>query len=288
MSVKKYKVTTGKDFELKKYETGPGEAPIFAKSDWLGILETNKEELRALQSKLYADGRAGVLILFQGMDGGGKDSAIKHVIGVNPQGVKVNSFKQPTKKELSHDYLWRYARELPERGMIGIFNRSYYEDVLVVKVHELYKNLNILERCKGDKTIEKRYKHLRDFEAYLWDNGILTIKIFLNLSKDEQRKRFIKRIDREDKNWKFSDSDLKERGFWYDYRKAFEEAIKETSTKQNPWWVVPADNKKYARAVISQIIMEQLAAIEPMYPVVSEEQKQMLQESRALLVDCKV
>jgi len=288
MSIKKYKVTSGKGFELKAFETKPGDSPVFAKDEWLEVLEANKLELRALQSKLYADGRAGVLILFQGMDGGGKDSAIKHVIGVNPQGVQVSSFKQPSKKELAHDYLWRYARELPERGMIGIFNRSYYEDVLVVKVHELYKNLNILDRCKGNDTIAKRYKHLRDFEAYLWDNGIITIKIFLNLSKDEQRKRFIKRIDREDKNWKFSDSDLKERGFWYDYRRAFEEAIIETSTKANPWWVVPADNKKYARAVISQIIKEQLEAIEPMYPIVSDEQKTMLQESRVLLVDCKV
>jgi len=288
MSVEKYRVSSGDKFKLKKYETAPGDTPVFAKDSWLQVLEENREKIRASQSKLYADGRAGVLILFQGMDGGGKDSAIKHVIGVNPQGVMVSSFKQPSRKELAHDYLWRYAKAVPERGMIGIFNRSYYEEVLVVKVHGLYKNLNILERCKNDDAIAKRYKHIRDFEEYLWDTGIITVKIFLNLSKDEQRKRLIKRIDREDKNWKFSDGDLKERGFWDEYRDAFEQAIAQTSSESAPWWVVPADDKKYARAVISRIIAERLREINPAYPKVSDAQKELLQESKKLLVDCKV
>jgi len=288
VSINKYKVSSDEKFKLSKYETTLGKVPVFPKESWLDVLEENRERIKALHSKLYADSRAGLLVLFQGMDGGGKDSAIKHVIGVNPQGVIVSSFKQPSKEELAHDYLWRYAKALPERGTMGIFNRSYYEDVLVVRVHELYKNLNILDRCKGDDTISKRYKHIRDFEEYLWDNAIVTVKIFLNLSKDEQRKRFIKRIDREDRNWKFSDSDLRERGFWNAYRDAFEQAIAQTSSAHNPWWVVPADDKKYARAVISQIIMEQLQAINPVYPVVSDEQKRLLQESRKALMDCKV
>jgi len=288
VSINKYKVSSDEKFKLSKYETTPGKVPVFPKESWLDVLGENRERIKALHSKLYADGRAGLLVLFQGMDGGGKDSAIKHVIGVNPQGVIVSSFKQPSKEELAHDYLWRYAKALPERGTMGIFNRSYYEDVLVVRVHELYKNLNILDRCKGDDTISRRYKHIRDFEEYLWDNAIVTVKIFLNLSKDEQRKRFIKRIDREDRNWKFSDSDLRERGFWNAYRDAFEQAIAQTSSANNPWWVVPADDKKYARAVISQIIMEQLQAINPVYPVVSDEQKRLLQESRKALMDSKV
>ena len=288
MDISKYKVTSGEGFKLEDFQTKPGKDSLWGKSERIEVLERNKQEIRSYQSKLYADGRAGVLILFQGMDGGGKDSAIQNVIGVKPQGVVVNSFKEPSKKELSHDYLWRYARALPERGMMGVFNRSYYEDVLIVRVHELYKNLNILDRCKDAHTIDRRYRHIRNFEEYLWDNGILTVKIFLNLSKDEQRRRFIGRIDREDKNWKFSDSDLKERGFWYAYRDAFEAAIAKTSTEENPWWIVPADNKKYARALISQLILEKMKEINPVYPAVSEDQKKMLRESRKLLENCQI
>jgi len=285
MSIDKYKIADNKQFKLENYSTNPGKEPLYTKEERKEVLERNKEEIRAYQDKLYADGRAGLLIIFQGIDGGGKDSAIRDVIGVNPQGVMVHSFKQPSSMELRHDYLWRAVKVLPERGMIAVFNRSYYEDVLVVKVHELYKNLNILDRCKDDDTITRRYRQIRNFEDYLWENGIITVKIFLNLSKDEQCKRFLKRIDREDKNWKFSDSDLKERGHWEDYQEAFEQSIAETATVRNPWWIVPADNKKYTHAVISEIILNALKEIDPHYPVVTEEQKYILKQSREILTN---
>jgi PPK2 family polyphosphate:nucleotide phosphotransferase len=276
-----YKVTGEQGFKLSNFDTKPTEK--MKKSELVDTLEANKEAMRVLQSKLYADGKAGLLVVFQGMDGAGKDGAIRHVVGVNPQGVNVYSFKQPSRQELAHDYLWRVMPCMPERGMISVFNRSYYEDVLVVKVHQLYKNLNILERCKGEDTIKKRYKHISNMEEYLWDNGIITAKIFLHLSKDEQKRRFLERIDREDKNWKFTSSDLKEREYWKNYQDAFESAIAHTSTKHNPWWVVPADNKAYARVVTSQILLDAMEGINPKYPVVSEQHKEMLKESRIQL-----
>ncbi|MCL2665046.1 MAG: polyphosphate kinase 2 family protein [Defluviitaleaceae bacterium] len=284
MSINKYKVTSGKNFKLENYETVPGGSPVFDKTNRAEVLIRNRDEIRALQSRLYADGKAALLVLFQGMDGGGKDSAIRNVIGVMPQGVMVHSFKQPSTEELAHDYLWRAVKVLPERGMIAIFNRSYYEDVLVVKVHELYKNLNILERCKDEKTIERRCNQIKNFENYLWENGILTVKIFMHLSLDEQRKRFLKRIEREDKNWKFSGTDMKERGHWPKYQAAFEYAIASTSTEKNPWWIVPADRKPYTHAVVSQIILEKLKEIDPHYPSVSEQQLKVLADSKDILL----
>jgi len=278
-------VTSGKKFKLDNFETVPGRNPIYEKKERANILRDNRDKIRAYQSRLYADSKAGLLIIFQGMDGGGKDSAIRNVIGVNPQGVYVHSFKQPSSEELRHDFLWRAVKVLPERGMIAVFNRSYYEDVLIVKVHELYKNLNILDRCKGDGTIERRYLQIKNFEDYLWESGILTVKLFLHLSKDEQRKRFLKRIDREDKNWKFSDSDMKERNFWCAYQAAFEAAIAATSTQRNPWWIVPADNKEYTHAVISEIILETLKEIKPQYPSVTEKQRLILMESKKTLIN---
>ena len=285
MVINKYKVSSGKGFDLDNYSTDPGPNPVYEKKDREDVLKLNREAIRTYQSRLYADGKAGILIIMQGMDGGGKDSAIRNVIGVNPQGVKVYNFRQPSSRELAHDYLWRVVPALPERGMIAIFNRSYYEDVLIVKVHELYKNLNILERCKGGDTIAKRYAQINNFEDYLWDNGILTIKIFLHLSKDEQRKRFLKRIDREDKNWKFSDNDLRERAYWDRYQEAYNAAIISTSTDNNPWWIVPADKKDYTHALISEIILEKLKEINPHYPPVTDEQRRVLTASRNTLVD---
>ena len=287
MSIERYKITDSKEFELENYSTTPGKEPLYNKEERKEVLEKNKDELRMYQDKLYADGRAGLLIIFQGIDGGGKDSAIRDVIGVNPQGVMVHSFKQPSSQELRHDYLWRAAKVLPERGMIAVFNRSYYEDVLVVKVHEIYKKLNILDRCKDEKTIERRYVQIKNFEDYLWENGILTVKIFLHLSKDEQCKRFLKRIDREDKNWKFSDSDLRERGYWDDYQNAFEKAVAATSTKRNPWWIVPADDKPYTHSVVSDIILGTLKDINPVYPIVTDEQRKVLAESKEKLMKQK-
>ena len=283
MDIAKYKAADVKGLKLSDYYTKP-EKGQYDKNDLKDILEANKEGIRAYQSKLYADGKAGLLIVFQGIDGGGKDSAIANVIGVNPQGVMVHSFKAPSAEELRHDYMWRIAKVLPERGMIAVFNRSHYEDVLVVKVHGLYKKLNILERCKGADTIEKRYAHIKNFEDYLWDNGIVTVKIYLNLSKEEQRRRFLKRIDREDKNWKFSANDLVERGHWDDYQDAFEKAIAATATANNPWWVVPADRKPFTHAAISEIILDTLKGIDPRYPVVTDEQKKALKQNREILL----
>jgi len=246
----------------------------------------NTEKLSELQDKLYAEGKVGVLIIFQAMDAAGKDSAIKHVMsGVNPQGVNVHSFKQPSSEELSHDYLWRAVKVLPARGKIAIFNRSYYEDVLVVKVHKLYEKQLLPDRCKTEDTIEKRYKQIKDFEDYLWENGIITIKFFLHLSKKEQRKRFLKRIDRKDKNWKFSQGDLKEREFWDEYQAAYQAAISETATEKNPWYIVPADNKEYTRAVISEVLLDVMTSIDPRYPTVSEEQEAELLECKRRLTE---
>ena len=283
MSINRYRIADDKGFKLADYSTGPGKNPLYDKTERVKTLEKNKEELRAYQDKLYADGKAALLIVFQGIDGGGKDSAIRDVIGVNPQGVMVHSFKQPSAQELRHDYLWRVSNVLPERGMIAVFNRSHYEDVLIVKVRELYKSLNILERCKDGDTIARRYKQIRNFEDYLWENGIITLKFFLHLSKDEQRRRFLKRIDREDKNWKFSESDIKEREYWDLYQDAFETAIAETATANNPWWIIPADVKAYSHAVISEVILGALKEIDPRYPAVNPAQKQILKESREIL-----
>jgi len=285
MSIKKYRVTSGDGFMLKNYDTTPGKNPLYEKKERADVLRNNKDEIKAYQSRLYADGKAGILIVLQGMDGGGKDSVIRNVIGVNPQGVKVHNFRQPSTRELSHDYLWRVVPVLPQRGMISIFNRSYYEDVLVVKVHKLYRNLNILDRCKDDGTIKRRYKQIKNFEDYLWENGIITIKIFLHLSNEEQCKRFLRRIDREDKNWKFSDSDLKERGFWDNYQDAYEQAIAATSTPENPWWIIPADKKEYTHTIASEIILGVLKGLNPQYPLVTEEQRKTLQKNRKILTN---
>ena len=223
-------------------------------------------------------------MIFQAMDAAGKDSAIKHVMsGINPQGVQVYNFKQPSTDELAHDYLCRAAKVLPARGKIAIFNRSYYEDVLVVKVHRLYEKMNIAERCKTADTIEKRYQQIRNFEDYLWENGIVTVKFFLHLSKETQRKRFLERIDDEDKNWKFSASDIEERNYWDDYQEAYQSAIEATATKKNPWYVIPADKKWFSRAIISNILLEVMKEINPQYPAVTKDQKMSLKDSRQKL-----
>jgi len=275
MDIAKYKVSKGKGFSLKEYSTFP--TSQCKKKERVQFLESNRLEIQNLQSKLYAESKAGLLIIFQAMDGAGKDGAIKYVMsGVNPQGVRVHSFKVPNSTELAHDYLWRVQPCLPERGIIAIFNRSYYEDVLVVKVHELYKNLNILDRCKDSDTITKRYGHICNFEQYLYDNGIQLLKIFLNLSYEEQGNRFLRRLDRPDKNWKFSEGDIKERGYWNDYQVAYEKAITATATEIAPWYIVPADNKPYARMIVSEIVKKSLEALNPEYPRVSDEHAKRL------------
>ena len=285
MNVKKYKVTGENLFSLDEFDTGDT-GGFNSSDDVKEMMKDNIAEIAKLQDKLYAEGKTGLLIIFQAMDAAGKDSAIKHVMsGVNPQGVEVVSFKQPSAEELSHDYLWRAAKVLPARGKIAIFNRSYYEDVLVVKVHKLYEKMNLPDRCKGKSIIEKRYTQIRNFEDYLWENGIVTVKFFLHLSKETQLKRFLDRIDNKDKNWKFSDADVRERKHWDDYQDAYQSAIEATASKNNPWHIVPADKKWYTRAVISSVLLSVMKKLDPQYPVVTKEQEEALAESKNKLTE---
>lgn len=250
------------------------------------ILKMGVKALAAMQDILYAQDKWSVLIIFQAMDAAGKDGAIKHVMsGINPQGCQVSSFKGPSSEELDHDYLWRCQKHLPERGRIGIFNRSYYEEVLVVRVHEqILRGQKIPEKLITKDIWEDRFEDIRNFEKYLNRNGTVIIKFFLNLSKEEQKKRFIERVDNPDKNWKFSAADAKERGYWNDYMNAYEELIKNTSTKKSPWYVIPADDKSYARIAIASAIIHALDEMDLEYPKVSAEKiAELNQVKKALL-----
>ena len=246
----------------------------------------NMEAIGQWQDKLYADGREGIVILLQAMDAAGKDSAIKHVMGcVNPQGLTVHSFKQPSPQELAHDYLWRAVQALPPRGGMAIFNRSYYEDVLVVKVHSLHKEYQMAERCLNDKDFfEKRYKQIRHFEEYLYENSYRLVKLFLHVSKEEQKKRFLERIEVPEKNWKFSEADVAERAHWEDYMAAYEAAINATATEHSPWYVLPADRKWQTRWLISQAVRRTLEEADPRYPEVPEDKGLELQRCRGKLL----
>jgi len=237
------------------------------------MLKENIKRMSELQDMLYAQDKYSLLIVIQAMDTAGKDGIVKHVMsGLNPQGTQVHSFKQPSKEELDHDYLWRANKCLPERGRIGIFNRSYYEDVLVVKIHDLLKNQQIPVELITEDVWEKRYNQIRNFEQYLTDNGVVVVKFFLHISKDEQKQRLIDRIDDRTKNWKFSAGDIEERKYWEDYQKCYEDAINNTSTESAPWYVVPADKKWYARLVVSEVIIQTLEKLNLSYPEVSEKQ----------------
>ena len=258
-----------------------------SKDDGKKILEDEKVKLRELQEKLYADGSKSLLIVIQAMDAAGKDSLIEHVFGgVNPQGCEVTSFKAPSSKEYSHDFLWRHYIALPEKGKIGIFNRSHYESVLVCKVHPEY---NLSEKVWksisdfDDKFWGNRYESIRNFEKHLAENGTTIVKIFLNVSKKEQKKRFLDRIDEQDKNWKFSLGDLPERALWHKYMEAYEEAINKTSKKHAPWFVIPANDKWFARVAAIQIIIDALERMDLKYPVLSEKDQAALQEAKAKL-----
>jgi PPK2 family polyphosphate:nucleotide phosphotransferase len=253
------------------------------------ILKMGVKALAAMQDILYAQDKWSVLIIFQAMDAAGKDGAIKHVMsGINPQGCQVSSFKGPSSEELDHDYLWRCQKHLPERGRIGIFNRSYYEEVLVVRVHEqILRSQKIPEKLITKDIWEDRFEDIRNFEKYLNRNGTVVIKFFLNLSKEEQKKRFIERVDNPDKNWKFSAADAKERGYWNDYMHAYEELIKNTSTKKSPWYVIPADDKSYARIAIASAIIHALDEMDLEYPKVSAEKIAELNEVKKALLEEK-
>jgi PPK2 family polyphosphate:nucleotide phosphotransferase len=282
-----FRINDGGRFRLKDVDPG----------DTLGLnsedkprakeaLQTGVEALAELQDMLYAQDRWGVLLIFQAMDAAGKDGAIKHVMsGVNPQGCQVASFKAPSSEDLDHDYLWRCQKHLPERGRIGIFNRSYYEETLVVRVHpQILEGQKVPPKLIDKDIWDQRYKDIRAFERYLGNNGIIVRKFFLHVSRDEQKKRFLERIEEPSKNWKFSTADAKERGHWKDYMKAYEDTIRETATKAAPWYVVPADNKWFTRVVVAAAIIDALASLELHYPHVGKAKLKELAEVKRLLL----
>ncbi|MEV8093613.1 polyphosphate kinase 2 family protein [Kitasatospora sp. NPDC085879] len=252
------------------------------KRDGAELLRTGVELLAEYQDRLAAQDTYGVLLCLQALDAGGKDGTIRHVMsGVNPQGVKVSSFKVPSAEELDHDYLWRYACRLPGRGEIGIFNRSHYEEVLVVRVHpENLERQRLPKASRGPDVWDRRYREINRWERHLTDNGFKVVKIFLNLSKEEQRIRFLKRIDLPEKNWKFSAADVRERHYWDDYQRAFSEMLSATSTRWAPWYVVPADRKWFARICAAAVLVHTLAGIDPQYPTVGAEAREQLREVR--------
>jgi PPK2 family polyphosphate:nucleotide phosphotransferase len=283
---KPYRVKSGDKFRLKDVDPGDtGDLKSEDKPRAAEALETGVETLAKLQDVLYAQDRWSVLLIFQAMDAAGKDSTIKHVMsGVNPQGCQVSSFKAPTSDDLDHDYMWRCQKQLPERGRIGIFNRSYYEETLVVRVHpELLAKQKLPREVVTKKIWKYRFQDIRAFERYLHRNGTIVRKFFLHVSRDEQKRRFLERIKNPEKNWKFSSTDAKERRHWGAYMEAYEEMIRETSTPDAPWYVVPADNKWYTRVVVAAAIIETLASLDLAYPEVSESMKADLEEARKLL-----
>jgi PPK2 family polyphosphate:nucleotide phosphotransferase len=283
--LKDYRVAEGEDIDLKKRPTRVD--PVYkSKEQYKEILDTHVEDLSDLHRRHYASSKYAVLIIFQAMDAAGKDGAIRHVMsGVNPQGCQVFSFKHPSAAELEHDFLWRTTRDLPARGRISIFNRSYYEEVLIVRVHPgILHAEGIPDARHHDARLWKeRYRSIVDIERHLHANGTRIVKIFLHLSKEEQRQRFLARIDEPDKNWKFSLADLEERKFWKEYRKAYEECIGATSTEDSPWYVVPADDKDNARLIVSQIVVDALKRLKAHYPKATDERIAQLQVIRANL-----
>ena len=286
--IKPYRIDHGRKFRMK--DISPKDTHgIKSKDRAQDLLRKGIERLNALQDKLYAQDSWSVLLVFQAMDAAGKDGTIKHVMsGINPQGCQVFSFKQPSAEELDHDFLWRSNRCLPERGRIGIFNRSYYEETLVVRVHpEFLASQKLPAECVSKHIWDDRFRDIRNFERYLTNIGTIVRKFFLHVSPEEQKKRFLERLDNPDKNWKFSANDAKERGFWKDYMHAYEETIRETSTKDSPWYVVPADNKWYTRVVVAAAIIDALASLDLQYPKVGSAKKQDLDIARKALLGDK-
>lgn len=280
-----FRVTDPKNFRLKN--TNPGGTDGFkSKENAKEMLQRGVELLSEQQEKLYAQNQWAVLLIFQAMDAAGKDGTIKHVLsGVNPQGCEVFSFKSPTSTDLNHDYLWRCMQCLPERGRIGIFNRSYYEETLAVRVHpEFLAKQKIPKEQLSKKIWDERFEDINAFEQYLFRNGILVRKFFLNLSKEEQRRRFLSRLDESDKNWKFSSADAKERGYWDEYQHAYEETIRNTSTKHSPWYVVPADNKWFTRVVVAAAVVEALQSLSLDFPKVTDSTLKDLESARQALI----
>jgi PPK2 family polyphosphate:nucleotide phosphotransferase len=284
-----YKFDGNRKIAFDKLKTKE-EANYRDKLDYIRLADEFTKEIDELQSKMYAHNRYGLLIIFQAMDAAGKDSTIKHVMsGVNTQGVKVFSYKRPSLKELEHDFMWRTNINLPERGCITIFNRSYYEEVLIVKVHpEILKTTQLIpsEHLEDiEKVFKNRYTDIQNFEKYAHRNGIHIMKFFLNVSKKEQGKRMLERIETPSKNWKFEEIDVRERGFWNDYMKAYEDCINNTATEHSPWYVVPADDKRHMRLIVSQLILEKLKSLKIEYPVIDSKRKEQLSVFKQLIID---
>ncbi|MGB6649759.1 MAG: polyphosphate kinase 2 family protein [Bacteroidota bacterium] len=287
-----FRVSPGKKVRLKDYDPGwMGRKEMrrlgkdVRKEKAKAFLEQNLEQLASAQELLWASDTYSVLIVLQAMDAAGKDGLIKHVMsGVNPQGCQVFSFKKPSAEELDHNFLWRCAKRTPERGRIGIFNRSYYEEVLVVKVHpEILKSQKLPPGKRGESFWQKRYEDINNFEKHLARNGTVIMKFFLNVSREEQKKRFLERLENPNKHWKFSEADIAERGFWKDYMKAYEEALSATSTQWAPWYVVPADRKWVSRAVVAEIVTATIASLNLSYPTVSKARKVSLGKAQKSL-----
>jgi PPK2 family polyphosphate:nucleotide phosphotransferase len=283
--VQPFRITKGKGFQLKDYDPGDTCGLKLTKGEAAELLQQGTDWLALEQDMLYAQDRWSLLLVFQAMDAAGKDSTIKHVMsGVNPQGCQVFSFKQPSQEDLSHDFMWRYSKCLPERGRIGIFNRSYYEEVLIVRVHEeILKRQKIPQSLVGKRIWDERLADIAHFEDYLTRQGVVVLKFFLQVSREEQKKRFMKRLDTPEKNWKFSASDVHERRFWGDYMRAYQEAIRATASEHAPWFVVPADNKWFTRLVVAAAIVEAVENLDLTYPKVGAEKKKELATARAAL-----
>jgi len=282
--IKPYRITNGKDFRLKDHDSGDT-GGMQDKAATETLLKQGVARLAELQDKLYADDHWSLLLIFQAMDAAGKDGTIKHVMsGVNPQGCQVFSFKAPSTEEVDHDFLWRTANRLPERGRIGIFNRSYYEEVLVVRVHpEMLARQRLPRHRNANDLWTERYESINDHEKHLTRNGTVVRKFFLNVGLKEQKRRFLKRLDDPERNWKFSSTDAQERGHWEAYMQAYEEMIRATATKDAPWYVIPADHKWFTRLVVASAIIDTLEALDLKYPVVNDAQKAELEKARKLL-----
>ncbi len=285
-----YRVKSDQSVSLSEFSC---KAPFEMPENMPDVHEKNRQKIGQFQNKLYAENKQSLLIILQGMDGAGKDSTIRHIMsGVNPQGVQVHSFKHPSDLELSHDYLWRHYMKLPEQGQIGIFNRSHYENVLISKVHPEYV---LAERIPGIEKLshidsrfwKNRYQQIRNFEDTISETGTVVLKFFLHLSKNEQKKRFLERIDKKEKHWKFSKSDIVERGYWKEYQKAYEKSLENTSTKRNAWYVIPADDKWFGQLLISEIVLDTLKGMKIKFPIPDEDQEKRLMEARILLLNEK-
>ncbi len=284
MNQKYFLVRPGRKIRMKQYDpayTGTFKSKQRAKKK----LQQDIASLSEYQEVLYAQNIYALLLIFQAMDAGGKDSAIKHVMsGINPQGCQVFSFAAPSAEELDHDYLWRYMNALPERGRIGIFNRSYYEEVLVVRVHpEILEKQQLPLEAKGKNIWKSRYEEINNFEKYLVRNGVVVLKFFLNVSKMEQKRRFLKRITLQEKNWKFSTDDVRDRGHWNEYMKSYEDVFTHTSTEWAPWYIIPADQKWFTRAAVAEIIVSRLKSLKLSYPTITKEHKQNLLKAKQML-----